>query len=184
MWKKKRNAADKKRQILPLLLITVPLLMVVLIIVPLFVILSSEEYEEVAEEAKVETQVDQALSVEDTLNQFFRVIYSYSTSERRFYEGAEPYMTSTAYQSMVPLQDEAEAADSEPMPQKSELQEYTCYYNSVDSRNIGVMAEVWYTVNGTGNFRIMSILKLDMEFSQSDGRWLISKIEPVASHEE
>ena len=180
----KRKSKSKDKKLLPLLILTIVIILLGVIGIPFLLILDSDEYVQVAEEKEVEKKVMTAPTVEDTLEGFLKVIFTYNSSERPFYEGAEPYMTETAYQSMVPLFDESEELEFQPVTMISELQEFNCYYNQIDDRNIGAMAEVWFKLNGTGEFRIRNIIRVKLRFSNTDQRWLISEIETISSYEE
>lgn len=132
------------------------------------VVLNVETEKEAENGEKVQVQKNESL--EDVIQNFAETIYSYDTSQRNFYEGAEQYMTQEGYDRFVPLRDETQEEEIEDVIQmSSHLQELNCYYKPVDSR-AEVIVEAWFTLSGTGEFRIRQLIKLSVV--QTDG-WKI-----------
>lgn len=103
---------------------------------------------------------EEALSPEETVLSFAEILYTYDTRERPFYEGADVYMTDEAYEQLIPMPDQNES-DEIVVQMVSQLQEITCYYRQTDD-GMDVLADVWYTLNGTGEYPIRQILKLSL----------------------
>ena len=119
-------------------------------------------------------------TAEECINLFAKVIYTYDTNERNFYEGAEKYMTKEAYEILrpLPVPDEEELIKS----MTSELQEITCYYREMDSNELESIVEVWYTLSGTGEFRVRNLIKLNLIYGEGD--WKISEFNLLETLEE
>ncbi|MDD3361832.1 MAG: hypothetical protein PHW34_09195 [Hespellia sp.] len=121
------------------------------------------------------------LSAEETVKAYAQVIYTYSTTERYFYEGAEEYMTKAAYRSLVPMTDaEANGEEIEAQEMHSQLQDIVSYYRP-DGDDIHVLSEVHFTLSGSGEYKIRHILK--MKLIQQDG-WKISECSVLDTMEE
>lgn len=101
-------------------------------------------------------------SLEDTIHAFAEVIYTYDTRERPYYEGAGQYMLKDAYEIILPLPADAgdEAGADTAVNVSSKLNEMTCYYREVDAKNVEILAEVWYSLSGTGDFKVRQIVKI------------------------
>lgn len=112
------------------------------------------------------TQVE-PLTLEDMLHAFAEVIYTYDTSVRQYYEGADAYMTEAAYDRMVPPPDEGGKTE---ITLVSKLKTMTAYLHRKDDKNVDAIMEAWYTLSGTGDFQIRQLVKI--EAVKSD-RWLI-----------
>ena len=117
----------------------------------------NQEQNPVKEEQKI-------LSPDETIQQFAEVIYTYDTSERPFYAGAEEYMTPEAYEVLVPMQD-PEASDEAPIQMTSKLDSVTCYYKGSDSPQLEAIADVEYSLSGMGDFRNHQLLKLVLTYT-------------------
>lgn len=136
----------------------------------------SEEKEKTAEQSE---KRDTELSAEDIINRFAETIFTYDTSERAFYEGADRYMTKKAYDEIVPLS--VEPLEEAPIHMVSRLEKITCYFRQNESDCMEAMVEVWYRLSGTGEFRIRQILKLSVV--QQNG-WKISSCTILDTMEE
>ena len=133
----------------------------------------NQEQNPVKEEQKI-------LSPDETIQQFAEVIYTYDTSERPFYAGAEEYMTPEAYEVLVPMQD-PEASDEAPIQMTSKLDSVTCYYKGSDSPQLEAIADVEYSLSGMGDFRNHQLLKFVLTYT--DG-WKISECTVLATIEQ
>ena len=133
----------------------------------------NQEQNLVKEEQKI-------LSPDETIQQFAEVIYTYDTSERPFYAGAEEYMTPEAYEVLVPMQD-PEASDEAPIQMTSKLDSVTCYYKGSDSPQLEAIADVEYSLSGMGDFRNNQLLKFVLTYT--DG-WKISVCTVLATIEQ
>lgn len=133
----------------------------------------NQEQNLVKEEQKI-------LSPDETIQQFAEVIYTYDTSERPFYAGAEEYMTPEAYEVLVPMQD-PEASDEAPIQMTSKLDSVTCYYKGSDSPQLEAIADVEYSLSGMGDFRNNQLLKFVLTYT--DG-WKISECTVLATIEQ
>ena len=112
-----------------------------------------------------EKEAQQTLGVEETIQAFAEVVFTYNTAERLYYEGAEVFMTENAYDALIPspnLDDEAEIEDVPVVQMTSELQELQCFYRTGEDGETEVIAEIWYTLSGTGEFRIRQLAKLKL----------------------
>ena len=119
---------SKKRMVF----VFVAIVAVLLVIPAAFVISAVMQPEEEQEQSPV-AEEQEILSPEETIRQFADVIYTYDTSERQFYDGAEEYMTPEAYETLVPMQD-PEEADEAPIQMTSKLDSITCYYKVSEVR--------------------------------------------------
>ena len=133
----------------------------------------NQEQNLVKEEQKI-------LSPDETIQQFAEVIYTYDTSERPFYAGAEEYMTPEAYEVLVPMQD-PEASDEAPIQMTSKMDSVTCYYKDSDSPQVEAIADVEYSLSGMGDFRNNQLLKFVLTYT--DG-WKISECTVLATIEQ
>lgn len=119
--------------------------------------------------------------IETVLKGFADTIFVYDTRQRRYYEGAEKYMTQRGYEKFKPLEiDMTESNDiPQPVPVISNLQEVNFYYKAVNSQEIEVIMEADVLFSSTGKNSNREYLKLQMEKSNSE--WLISECEIVAT---
>lgn len=112
-----------------------------------------------------EREEQQELGVEETIRAFAEVVFTYNTAERLYYEGAEAFMTEKAYDELIPSPDmdgETEIGDVPVVQMTSKLQELQCFYRSGEEGETEVIAEIWYTLSGTGEFRIRQLAKLKL----------------------
>ena len=166
---------SKKR----LLFVFVAIVFVLLAIPASLMINAVMEPEENQEQNPVKEE-QEILSPGETIQQFADVIYTYDTSERPFYEGAEEYMTPEAYEVLVPMQD-PEETDGAPIKMTSKLDSVTCYYKVSDSPQVEAIADVEYSLSGMGDFRNHQFLKLVLTYT--DG-WKISECTVLATIEQ
>lgn len=168
----------------PILIFIAVFFALFLIAIMIFTGLSSEQGRDIVEETHVlqESEEDsesndekteakeEILTVEETVNAFVAIIYDYDTSERAFYEGAEEYMTESAYAKLIPMQENEEPIDA--LHMISVLDEAKHYYREVAEEQVEVLSEVWYRVSGTGEYRIRQILKLKLVLKE---QWLVQE---------
>ena len=140
------------------------------------------------EESLVEMQtqemkeVIEKIGLDEMLEEFFQVVYTYDTQERNYYEGADAYMTQEAYEKICPLPDNNLQEESyEPVHMVSSLQDYQCYYAKSEDENTEIMADVWYTVTGTGGYQIEQIVVIKAAF---DDGWKITDYEVIDTLEQ
>lgn len=116
---------------------------------------------------------EKMLSPEETIRGLVEVLYTYDTSERMFYEGAETFMTREAYETIVPLADgEDDSGEMQVNRMVSELQELTCYFRTAEQGRVEALAVIWYRLSGSGEFGIRQIVR--MSLVQEDG-WKINE---------
>lgn len=139
----------------------------------------TEEEKEQAEPAEGQKQapIEQAggQSPEQFLQSFAEVLYTYDTRERRFYEGAEVFMTPQAYAELIPFTS-GELAESGERPPAvvSSLQEAKCYYSCPFGTEAEVIMESRFTLSRSGNGQVMQYIRLCIE-KQNDV-WKITDI--------
>ena len=112
---------------------------------------------------------------EQFLQAFAEVLYSYDTRERRFYEGAEAFMTPQAYAELKPASAEELAESGEETPAVvSSLQEARCYYSYFSESEAEVIMESRFTLSRSGNGQILQYVKLGIE--EQENGWKITGI--------
>lgn len=121
------------------------------------------------EEGVLQEEENPVMDAEDTIRAFADLVYTYDTSERRFYEGTETYMTKAAYEKMVPMQ--SGKSDMETCSMSSELLDITTYYRTEDEKNLTVFAEVWYRLSSAGEFRCRQLIKMQLTMEE---KWVIN----------
>lgn len=85
-------------------------------------------------------------NIEALLNGFATTIYQYDTRNRKFYEGADKFMTPAAYQKLVPFPEEDN--DSVTMPSiVSTLQQVQFYYRERDVKETEVLMEATFNLS-------------------------------------
>lgn len=126
--------------------------------------------QEKAPEVRTEEQ-----SPEQFLQEFAEVLYTYDTRERRFYEGAEAFMTSQAFAELKPASAGELAESGEEIPAViSSLQEARCYFSYFSESEAEVIMESSFTLSRSGNGQILQYVKLGIE-KQENG-WKITGI--------
>lgn len=123
--------------------------------------LSGAQKPEEGKRLEVPEKPEEVLSPEETIRGLVEVLYTYDTSERMFYEGAETFMTREAYEAIVPLADEEDmSGDLQVNRMVSELQELTCYFRTAEQGQVEALAVVWYRLSGSGEFGIRQIVRM------------------------
>lgn len=131
------------------------------------------EAEAEQEEAPLEQSGGQ--TPEQFLQSFAEVLYTYDTRERRFYEGAETFMTPQAYAELMPFSVGELTESGEKTPAVvSSLQEVKCYYSCFSESESEVIMESRFTLSGSGNGQILQYIKLNIEKQESE--WKITGI--------
>ncbi len=114
-------------------------------------------------------------SPEQLLQAFAEVLYTYDTRERRFYEGAEAFMTSQAFAELKPASAGEMAESGEEIPAVvSSLQEARCYYSFFSESEAEVIMESRFTLSRSGNGQILQYVKLGIE--KQENEWKITGI--------
>ena len=124
----------------------------------LFISMPGGQVQEDDTEVQAEERKEDEPTVEETVRKFAEVLYTYDTSERMFYEGAEEYMTQEAYEAIVPMSD-GEDSEFPANRMVSELKELTCYFRTIGQGRAESIAVVWYRLSGSGNFGIRQIVE-------------------------
>lgn len=106
------------------------------------------------------------------LSGFAGIIYEYDTNERKFYVGAQDYMTEEAFKAFAPLAGEDRSAGTAEIRVQSRLLETKDYYLFTDDFHAEVIKESWFTLSAGENGSLMQYLKLSVE--QKNGTWLIT----------
>ena len=120
---------------------------------------------------------------EQFLQAFAEVLYTYDTRERRFYEGAEAFMTSQAYAELKPASaEELTESGGETPAVVSTLQETRCYYSCFSESEAEVIMESRFTLNESSNGQILQYVKLGIE-KQENG-WKITGISVLDTMEQ
>lgn len=106
------------------------------------------------------------------LMEFAEVIYQYDTAERKYYEGAEKYLTDEAYREFVPFGKPAGDANAgQPIHMRSELLEAHSYF-SFTGETSEALLESRFTLSQGGRGYVVQYLKLSME--EIEGEWFIT----------
>lgn len=116
-----------------------------------------------------ETGEQESLSM--LLSGFAGVIYEYDTNVRKFYEGAQVYMTEKAFQAFAPLAGEADVQPPEVRVQ-SRLLETKDYCLFVDDSHAEVIKESRFTLSAGENGSLLQYLKLSVV--KENDAWLIT----------
>lgn len=106
------------------------------------------------------------------LEGFAGVIYEYDTRERKFYVGAQDYMTENAFRAFAPLEGEGGDAGPEDVRVQSRLLETKQYCYFEDDSHAEVIMESRFTLSAGENGSLMQYLKLSVE--KEGGAWLIT----------
>lgn len=112
--------------------------------------------------------------LDEMLQAFAKVIYTYDTRERKFYEGAENYTTAQAYQRLLPFEEEETEADMNTVAVLSALEESSCYYQLHSKTQADVIMESIFSLSASKNGNIVQYLKLSVE--RQEDQWKITDI--------
>lgn len=141
------------------------------------------EQNEVLEDAKggKSPPADNQEELYERLQGFAQVLYEYDTDERKFYEGAETYMTEDAFPMLRP-QDSAEQEDGKAIRMQSWLISADAYVHYHNEESAIVIMESQFTLSQTVNGAITQYLKLSVE--KIDGQWMITECHVIDTLEE
>lgn len=155
------------------IILVIYLLLVVGAMVGLFITLPNEPKKVVIEGSKVEVveRNSKTESPETVAGEFFSVIYEYDTSTRLFYEGAEEYMTRDAYEQLLPMPSEGNTEDVF-FHMQSRLEDFLIYKREISETEVELMAEVHFSVSGSGEYMQRQIIKLRMQLENE--QWIIT----------
>ena len=155
------------------IILVIYLLLVVGAMVGLFITLPDEPKKVVIEGSKVEEveRNSKTESPEIVAGEFFSVIYEYDTSMRLFYEGAEAYMTRDAYEQLLPMPSEDNTEDVF-FHMQSRLEDFSIYKREISETEVELMAEVHFSVSGSGEYTQRQIVKLRMQLENE--QWIIT----------
>lgn len=131
-------------------------------------------------ETALEAEMQEKLS--ERLTGFARNIYEYDTKERKFYVGAQDYMTESAFRAFAPLEGEDRNAGPEEARVQSRLLETKGYYYFADDFHAEVVMESRFTLSAGENGSLTQYLKLSAE--KEDGVWLITDCHVIDTMEQ
>lgn len=133
-----------------------------------------------ASETVLEEERQEQLS--EWLVGFAGIIYEYDTKERKFYVGAQDYMTKDAFSAFAPLDGEGGDAGPEEVRVQSHLLETKNYYYFTNDSHAEVIMESRFTLSAGGNGSLTQYLKLSIE--KENGAWLITDCHVIDTMEQ
>lgn len=156
------------------IILVIYLLVVVGAMAGLIMTLPDEPKKATMEETCVEVvEMDSEIESPETVaGEFFSVIYEYDTSKRLFYEGAEVYMTKEAYEQLLPMPSE-ESTDDVFFHMQSSLDNFLIYKREISETEVELMAEVHFSISGSGKYTQRQIIKLRMQMENR--QWIIAE---------
>lgn len=135
-----------------------------------------QEKNSVTEEKQKETsdmRLTDESKIEMVLNGFADTIFNYDTRERRYFEGADAYMTKNGYEKFKPLVIEEEGDQiPDPLPVISKLQSMKLYYSEISNNKVEVVMEADISFSAAESNSILEYLKFTVE--KHNEEWLIS----------
>lgn len=121
--------------------------------------------------------------IEEILKGFAETIFSYDTTKRLYFEGADIYMTKAGYEKFKPLvTDDGEENTPKPFSVISKLQGAQFYYGSFKKNRVEVVMEADISFSATESSSIREYLKLTVE--KHNDEWLISDCNVFATIQE
>lgn len=117
----------------------------------------------------------------ERLHAFAQILYQYDTAERKFYEGAEEYMTPKAYMQLRPASASEEDAPGAVRVQ-STLKEANIYAFYGSETEADVILESCFSLTQGTNGALTQYLWLELEKQQ--GQWLITECRVIDTLEE
>lgn len=127
-----------------------------------------------------ETGIQEQMS--EWLAGFAETVYEYDTNERKFYVGAQDYMTESAFRAFAPLEGEGGDAEPQEVRVQSRLLETKDYYYFVDDFHAEVIMESRFTLSAGGNGSLIQYLKLTVE--KKNDAWLITECNVIDTLEQ
>lgn len=155
------------------IVLTIYLAFVLIVLVILFLTLPDEAPKEQKIESCIElTEMESEIKEPETVaEEFFSIIYEYDTSKRLFYEGAEAYMTKEAYEQLLPMPSEGNTEDVF-FHMQSRLEDFLIYKREISETEVELMAEVHFSVSGSGEYMQRQSVKLRMQLENE--QWIIT----------
>lgn len=125
--------------------------------------------------------VDAQRELYERMHNFAQILYQYDTAERKFFEGAEEYMTQAAYRAFYPGSAQEEDAPGAVRVQSSLLEAniYAFYESETEA---DVILESRFSLTQGTNGSLTQYLKLSLE--KQDGQWLITECSIIDTLEE
>ena len=127
------------------------------------------------------TMMDIQEELQDRLYSFAQVLYQYDTAERKFYEGAEEYMTSQAYGKLYPVSAQEEDGQAV-IHVRSTLMEVNSYAFYESSTKADVILESRFSLSQGTNGSLTQYLRLTLEWQE--GVWMITECQIIDTLEE
>lgn len=125
--------------------------------------------------------VDAQGELYERMHSFAQILYQYDTAERKFYEGAEEYMTQAAYRAFCPGSAQEEDAPGA-VRVRSTLLEANIYAFYGSETEADVILESRFSLTQGTNGSLTQYLKLSLE--KQDGQWLITECSIIDTLEE
>ena len=127
------------------------------------------------------TMIDIQEELQDRLSSFAQVLYQYDTAERKFYEGAEEYMTQQAYGKLYPMSAQEEDGQAA-IRVRSTLMDVNIYAFYESSIKAAVILESQFSLSQGTNGSLTQYLKLTLE--RQKGVWMITECQIIDTLEE
>lgn len=158
------------------------LIVVAVVLVCLVCTKPKETKETKQQETEIEVvQEGDEQELPDTITEeFIKIIYEYDTSERKYFEGADEYMTTEAYEKFIPLPADEDVGEVY-FHMQSEIQSYQLYKRVISDEQVEFVAEIYFTVSGSGEYSQCHIVKLCLE---NDEGWLITSCDVLTTEGE
>lgn len=125
--------------------------------------------------------VDAQGELYERLRNFAQILYQYDTAERKFYEGAEEYMTQAAYREFYPAGAQEKDAPGA-VRVRSTLMEANIYAFYGSETEADVILESRFSLTQGTNGSLTQYLKLSME--KQEGQWMITECSIIGTLEE
>ncbi len=125
--------------------------------------------------------VDAQGELYERLYDFAQTLYQYDTAERKFYEGAEEYMTQAAYREFYPASAQEKDAPGA-VRVRSTLMEANIYAFYESETEADVILESRFSLTQGTNGSLTQYLRLSLE--KQEGQWLITECSIIDTLEE
>ena len=119
--------------------------------------------------------------LKDRLSSFAQVLYQYDTAERKFYEGAEEYMTPQAYGKLYPMSAQEEGVQAA-IRVRSTLIAVNVYAFYESDTKADVILESRFSLSQGTNGALIQYLRLTLE--RQEGVWMITECQIIDTLEE